>query len=730
MKNYFLLIILLFSINIKSQDTLKKPVVALVLSGGTAKGLAHVGVIKALEEIGIKPDLIVGTSMGSIVGGLYAMGYSAKELEKIVLSTDWYKYLSDDIDLRNLNIDVKDDFDEYTLDLQIEKRKADIGNALVNGHEMELYLNKVTYPSYKYKNFDDFPIRFRAIAADILNTEKYVFKDGPLSIALRSSMSIPTLFTPKKYKDKLFVDGGIIDNFGIDVALENGADIIIGSNVGSVDMNEEQLGSFPKLFWLVMMFESERNYDRFKDSVDVMIESPVLDMATSFDKTKKIVEIGYNTTIEHRNELLQIKKKLDQYQAVEKTIYEIDKFQAYNISNIEVRGFKKHTQTYEIEMFLNKKLGTRVTNNQIKKVIEDLYGSGQYTIITYYLERSNSDAFNLIMEFEEIHNSSIQLGIHYTDQVGFGIVGGITSYNTILPNSKFKIKARISKFPGVKQYFTKYFTENKNLGIKQSFDIMKDRISIYKSNRKITEFNRHFIIPGISLFFAPGKNSLIETGYKFEYSSYEDEFSASFNNVLYADMNTNRFFASYYLNTIDDKFFTSTGNLLKINFSYNEAINLTYKNSESIHNKINDINYFKAKVSFEKYMSLSKKWTLENSIFLEVSDLDIKSPFFLKNRVIGGMFPDNDKQVLFWGANNNSIISNNKAILRTSMKYKLTSNKYIKFLANGALLDDYDYILGAGVLVTMKTPLGPITVGLSSPLNNIDPILQVSMGVF
>ncbi|HHH53026.1 MAG TPA: alpha/beta hydrolase, partial [Bacteroidetes bacterium] len=164
-----LLVLFLISFETKSQDTLKKPVVALVLSGGTAKGLAHIGVIKTLEEVGIRPDIIVGTSMGSIVGGLYAMGYSSDYLEQLAITNDWYKYLSNDTDLRKLNIEEKDDFENYLFDIPIKKKKPDLGEGLVYGHELEMYLNEITYPSNKYDNFDQFPIKYRAIAVDLIN---------------------------------------------------------------------------------------------------------------------------------------------------------------------------------------------------------------------------------------------------------------------------------------------------------------------------------------------------------------------------------------------------------------------------------------------------------------------------------------------------------------------------------------------------------------------------------
>ena len=143
MKPILVILLFFFTISLYAQDKKSKPKVALVLSGGTAKGLAHIGVLKVLEEQGIRPDLIIGTSMGSIIGGLYAIGYSADEIEQITLKTDWFKYLSNDTDLRNLNIEEKDDYDEYVYNFPIEKRKPSLGKGVIYGHELELYLNRI-----------------------------------------------------------------------------------------------------------------------------------------------------------------------------------------------------------------------------------------------------------------------------------------------------------------------------------------------------------------------------------------------------------------------------------------------------------------------------------------------------------------------------------------------------------------------------------------------------------
>ena len=730
----FLLILLLqyTGQGLFSQKTQKRPVVALVLSGGTAKGLSHIGVIKVLEEEGIRPDLIVGTSMGSIIGGLYAMGYTSKQLEEIALNTDWYRYFTNDRDLRNINIEEKDDFEEFTYHFPIKDRKPEVGKGLVYGHELELYLNKFTYPAYKYDNFDQMPYKFRAIAVDILNAEKYVFKDGPLSVAMRSSISLPTILIPKKYKNRLLVDGGILDNFGVDEALKDGADIIIGSNVGRMKLDEEELGSLHKVFWLVMMFQSKLNYDKYADSVDVLIEPPVLDMTTRFDKAKQIIQAGYDTASKYREQLKKIKAKLDSFPAPKAPEVKLDKFQAYTVTEIKVNGIKNRFDRFVIKSKLENFLTGRITHEDIKKQIDLLMGSGQYAIITYYLQKNAEDNYTLVMDFEELPKSFLQLGIHYTDQVDFGIIAGLTSRNTILPNSKFKIKSRISKFPGVTQYFVKYFWKKRRFGIKENFDFMHDHIPYYENDSKKTTFSRNFVRTGLSLVLLPGKSHLWQLGYNYHYYNYKNNFNNQVNNIVDASVSKHSFYLYYYYNTLDDKYFATTGNLIKLKLGYSHIPQITI--TDTLGNKNRNLFYQRGNVTFDfrwdSYLHFSKKWVWENNFLIKIDALDENELFFISPVVIGGMFPDNECQIAFWGLPYGRYISGNSLLWRTVMRHRITGNVNFRAGVNALVKNDGKLLVGGGIMATVRTPLGPVSAGLGTSFSKFDPVFHISLGVF
>jgi len=724
MKRILSIILLFIALTLNSQNAKQRPKVALVLSGGTAKGLAHIGVLKVLEEQGIKPDLIVGTSMGSIIGGLYAIGYTADEIEKITLNTDWFKYLSNTTDLRNLNIEEKDDFEEYVYNFPIEKRKPGLGKGIIYGHELELYLNKVLFPAYKYSNFDEFPIEFRAISTDVLNNEVYVFKDGPLPLALRASMSIPNLFEPIRYKGKVLVDGGILDNFGVDIALKENADIIIGSNVERISKSEKDFDTYKNLSAQLMMLHSKQKYKKYKDSVDVLIEPPVIEMGSRFDKAQKIIDIGYQTALTHLDEIKKIKLLLKERKQ-KKVIHE----KSFPISQIAVRGINDLSYKYHIYNRLRNNIGVIATYTAIEKEITDLYRSGQFSYIKYYIEKISDNDYKLLFDFSPKAKNNLQLGIHYTDQVDLGLIVGLTSRNTLSPDTKFKIKARISKYPGVDQHLIK-FTKIKNyrFGLKQFFNYSLDKISIYDDYIRLTAYNRHFFDIGASLLTILSRNSILESGYKYEKYFYNKLFRAEYQDIGNATVTKNTVFLSYYYNSLDDKTYAKCGLLVKSNIEYHYKTtveNYQFKNKPSSY-----FNLSKFNIKLKKFTPLGKKFVLESSVYAEYNLSMDSLKFILYDKIIGGVYPDNNSNIPFWGLPNSYVIPKNYGVTSIGLRYKISDRLYLKSEINAGIVNLSEHYLGGGLSLGFNSPIGPLSIGISLPAQYKTPLFHISMGYF
>ncbi len=225
----------------------KRPKIGLVLSGGGAKGFAHIGVLKVLEEVGLQPDYITGTSMGGILGGFYALGFSADSIAKVVALQDWELLMNDKIKRSDLAFQDKENDERYVLTLPIRKKGVDLPSGIVSGQRVTSFFAEYCAGFHDSVNFKNFPIPFSCIAADIETGNYYVMEKGYLPEALRATMSIPSVFKPVTFDGRLLVDGGLVNNFPVAEVKKMGADIVIGVDVQSPYFKREDLNSILRI---------------------------------------------------------------------------------------------------------------------------------------------------------------------------------------------------------------------------------------------------------------------------------------------------------------------------------------------------------------------------------------------------------------------------------------------------------------------------------------------------
>ena len=251
--------------------------VGLVLSGGGAKGVAHIGVIKVLEEAGIPIDYIAGTSMGAIIGGLYSIGWSTQELDSLVRNQDWMALLSDKIPRRDKLLSEKEITDMYILSVPLSlDKKFSIPSGMLAGQNVLNLLNEMTLGYHDDDlDFDSLPIPFACVAYDMVKGEEQVYRKGNLPLAIRASMSIPGAFAPVIRDSMVLVDGGIYNNFPVDVARDMGADIIIGVDLAAGPHDMEGLTSMMGLIDQITTFLGREQYAKNLQGVDLYLKPDI-----------------------------------------------------------------------------------------------------------------------------------------------------------------------------------------------------------------------------------------------------------------------------------------------------------------------------------------------------------------------------------------------------------------------------------------------------------------------
>lgn len=288
--------------------------VAVVLSGGGAKGMAHIGALKVIEQSGVPIDIVVGTSMGAIVGGLYAIGYSPEQLDSIVMSQDWRTLLSDMQDRKTQTLAMREETERYIFSIPFSgKPQEALSGGVIRGRNIGNMLWQLTRDYHDSIRFDQLPIPFACVSQDVATGAEIVHTQGILPIAMRASMSIPGVFAPIRLEDKLLVDGGIINNFPVDVARRMGADLVIGVDVqdtlkSAAELQKDLIGQLSQLIDL----QSKDRWLKNIGNSDVYIKVDIKGYNTASFNTNAIdslIDRGQQAATRRYNELLAVRER-------------------------------------------------------------------------------------------------------------------------------------------------------------------------------------------------------------------------------------------------------------------------------------------------------------------------------------------------------------------------------------------------------------------------------------
>jgi NTE family protein len=461
----------------------ERPKVGLILSGGGAKGLAHVGVLKVLEEAGIRPDYIGGTSMGSIVGGLYAIGYSVDSLEEIAKNTNWEYYLTDEISRRNLTLEEKEDFDRFFISFPVKDNKIKIPSGVISGQNIENLFNELCVPVYDTRDFNDFQIPFLCIATDIETGEEVLFNKGYLPKAMRASMSIPSIFNPIEIDGKLLVDGGVVNNFPVARVKDMGADILIGVDVGFQYYKKDELNSLFRIIEQSIFFYGEKLNEYNESLCDFLIEPELSEFnASSFNNADTIIARGEKIA---RTRFAEFKALADSLRSYDKNYgpkQKLPSVDSLKIMEIRIHGLQKVSGTL-VNGKLQLEIFDKVTIDDITHAIERLYSSLYFDKIDYEIEKLPT-GIRLIINVQEKKGGQFRAGMHYDTNYKSAILLNTTFRNILLDGSKLTANFALGENPYFKLSFFKNNGWRPGFGI--NFESNKFDVFLYENENKIS----------------------------------------------------------------------------------------------------------------------------------------------------------------------------------------------------------------------------------------------------
>ena len=532
MRKLAFLILLICSMLASGQEaTTPKPrkSVGLVLEGGGALGLAHIGVLQWMEEHRVPVDYIAGTSMGGLVGGIYATGRNAKEVREIVTDIDWDGVLRGETDFADLSFRRKQDRVDYPAAFEFGLRHGvAFPGGFNSGHQVGLILDRIALPYSTLNSFDDLPTPFRCAATELTQRELHVFKDGPLAEALRSTMSIPGFFTPVRLNGKIYVDGGLLDNLPTDVAKSMGAEQIIAVHLENAKLDAETpLSTFSVLGQSVaaVVASNERQSMDLANTL-VRVDLSSFD-STAFGQYAKLIQKGYEAAEQNAAELE--KYSLDEQAWKEYNAHR----QARTINDLPTPQFvsvggTKPALAAHLQHELQSFTGKPVDVSRLEKKLTQFTGTGRYAAVGYYMKKRD-DQTGLQVQAEEkeyapptVNPSLIIDGSDYLN-VRFGVGARLTLLDVGRTGAELRSDILVGSFYRLASEYYRPVGESGRWFVAPGFDGVSSPFDIYSRDHRIAEYRYRQAAGRFDFGYNIDRYSEIRAGYEIGWLQYESD---------------------------------------------------------------------------------------------------------------------------------------------------------------------------------------------------------------
>lgn len=718
----------------------QRPKVGVVLCGGGAKGAAHVGVLKVLEENNIPIDLIVGTSMGAIVGGLYAIGYSAAELDSLIIAQNWNVVMSDRIARKDTYFEQRKYQDDYVISIPFGRGDysrlgardtqdpshnegsllSNIPIAMVNGQNIYNLFTRLSVGYQDSLDFNRMPIPFACVAVDLIGKKEVVFHSGNFVDAIRSSMAIPGYFSPVRMGDMVLIDGGALNNYPVDVARAMGADIIIGVKLGELEKSQPQINNIGDLLNEALDLYMDTKYPQAIADTDLLITPSTKGFGTmSFDtqSLRTLIDNGEKAAREKQAEITAMKDWLDrstdmfigpikQPEKYRKAVH-LDR-DSITLGVVNYSGLRAQDAQWLLG-HSPLKPGARISGKELEAEIARFYNTGAFESVTYLL-KGQEEPYDLELSFVSGRKSSLGLGVRFDSEEVAAILVNVGFNEKALYGSKFDINAKLAYNLQANLQYTYAFRSlakfNLNYGYRSS------NLNIINLGvRSMSNFSTHTVTAMFST--AKARNIAIDLGGRFSWIHEYDLFDADVQLVDYDyDFSRNKYlsaFARFQFDRRDQKSFPTHGSAFDGQFNYYFNHLFDTENGDFSAVSVHFTNVFPMGKRFAAILTLDNRTLLGKDI-----------PVALGN-IMGGCLPGRyiDQQMPFIGFGYAHLFKNVLSDATLDLRYRMLDNHY--FFLSGAGAFEFQNLktafenkpfFGARVGYAYNSFIGPLAANL------------------
>lgn len=749
----------------------RRPKVGVVLSGGGALGSAHIGVLKFLEENGIQADYIVGTSMGAIIGGMYAVGYKANDIDSIIRAQDWDFLMNDRIPRSEISFEEKQFKSTYLANIPFTLSLSDLGGkkkveedpmligplpapepkreksfldnipmSFVGGQNVYNLFSKLTVGYQDSINFNNLPVPYACVAVDLISGKEIHFHNGNLVDAIRSSMSIPGYFEPVRYKDMVLIDGGALNNFPVDVARSMGADYIIGVVLSKSDKKPvvPDVRNAGDIFGRIYSLYTQQKLTNLREDTDILIEVDTEGytvLGFSDENISDLIANGYAAAQEHQEEIQNLENYLKhcEYQAersvmgpkptppgTRKRAINVEQ-DSILIGSVHYHGIDETTSRI---LLRNSKLSNNsyLTGTEIDEEIKRFYSTAAFNSVTYRITGS-SEPYNLEIYFERGHNCELGIGA-YIDNEEVSVVKFHLGVNSkALYGSALDLSGRVSINPRVSLCYSYSFPSHVRLNTEAFYRGTYGTIT-YNSTQEQINMSGF----GAKLYISSRKYNNIYTEAGISVSRYvlNDAMGTFDDSGVFGNRNFASAFVRGHFNSLNDEYFPTSGTDLEVGAKYESS--LFYRKTLKPYSVLH--------LNWKSAFSIGSRFTLIPSINLRyIFGSDIP---FADYNIMGGYLPGRymDQQVPFYGFRDAYVmyqlmnVGSLDARLRLGDKHYLTATGCYALDANSIhdLFNTPRGIFGCRVGYTYNSIIGPLSFNMHwSELYN-SPGVYISLG--
>jgi len=704
-KTIIALLILFLSFSAKAQKPTEKntPKVGLVLSGGGAKGLAHIGVLKVIDSLGIKIDYVAGTSMGAIIGGLYAAGYSGNQLDSIFHEVDFDKLINDDLPRSSKAFYERDNAERYAIKLPFKDFKIKLPSALSRGQN--------TYNLFS---------KFFCISTNVETGQAIVLDSGDLTQAIMASSALPSLYQPILINNDLLIDGGVVNNYPIDELRAKGMDKIIGVDVQDGLLNRNELTSAPDVLLQINNFRTINDMKLKTKGTDIYIKPDIKKYnVVSFNEGRKIIESGKQAALKNLAPLKTLPTQTTR-QILNENVPD-----SITIRTVSIKGVNNYTRAYILGK-LKLKTNEKVSYQDLIKGVNNLVATNNFTSFRYKLNQTETGSYDLSTQLTETKNTTfLKLGLHFDDlyksaalinvtKKNFLFKNDIASFDFILgDNVRYNFEYLIDKgFYWSIGFHSSFNTFNKNISAQLLLEDSEiDATGLNKVGTELKDQTNQFYLQ--TLFRKDFALSIGAEHKRLELSSETFLSTTDDKDFIFEETDYLSVFASLKLDTYDNKYFPKKG------VYFNSDLHM-YLFASHFNQNFDNFSIAKAEMGYA-FSALDKlSFNIQTSGGFKMGNKSTKTLDFALggygNNLINNFIP-------FIGHDFISLTGNSYVKAYASANYEVTKKHHILLEGNWANVDDDifktgewlslpDY-RGYGLGYAIETLIGPVQVKYS-----------------